>query len=341
MYKVIFERRDDSIRCKICERRCSLKDGMIGICKNYKNEKGELKPTAYGLISALEPRPIEIKPLFHYWPGSWALTFSGYGCNLYCPWCQNWELSFSAPKMGRMIKPEEMVEIAVRRKMNGFSASFNEPTIHFSYLIDLFKLAKERGLYSMMVTNGTFTREALLELMEAGADGFAVDIKTCPDNKRFLKYYDPVKVIDRCADILKRDGHVELIYLVVPKFNDDTACVEWFLNEVANKLGLEIPIHFNRYYPAYRYDEPPTSRLVLIDIKEKAEKMGFNFVYVGNIGDTKMETTYCPKCRKALLVRGGGYLIYSRLDERNRCPNCNTLIPIKGKVVQRSYLDYL
>ena len=65
------------IQCLICERKCVLADGLRGFCGNYVNINGELYNLAYGIISALEPRPIEIKPLFHYYPNSVALTFSG------------------------------------------------------------------------------------------------------------------------------------------------------------------------------------------------------------------------------------------------------------------------
>ena len=70
--------------CLVCERRCRIPEGGVGACWNFTNVNGTIYPVAYGVLSAVELRPIEIKPLFHYWPNSLALTYSGYGCNFYC-----------------------------------------------------------------------------------------------------------------------------------------------------------------------------------------------------------------------------------------------------------------
>lgn len=329
----IFEKLDGSVKCKVCFRECRIPEGKVGVCKNYKNEGGELRPTAYGIISSMQKRPIEIKPLFHYWPGSWALTFSGYGCNLYCPWCQNFELSFALEHEGHYVPPEEMLLIAEREGVQGLSASFNEPAIHFDYLLDVFRLAKGKGLYSMMVTNGTFTPEALTKLIEAGADGFSIDVKGCPGERKYLKYYDPEYVIRRAEEAVKLGAHVELIYLVVTKFNDHDGCIEWFLDIVEDRLGPDIPIHFNRYFPAYKYMEPPTPLSTLLKAREMAKGKGFKYVYVGNVGDPRLESTHCPGCGMALIFRSWGSFLGSRLKD-GKCPRCGHGIPIRGRVLE-------
>lgn len=79
LYKLLGD--GESVTCLVCERRCSLKKNMKGLCGNYINLNGKLYSIGYGKLSAVESRPIEIKPLFHYWPNSTALTFSGFGCN--------------------------------------------------------------------------------------------------------------------------------------------------------------------------------------------------------------------------------------------------------------------
>ena len=93
-------RKGEVIVCLVCERQCKLREGQVGLCRNYANIEGELIHIGYGKLSAVESRPIEIKPFFHYYPNSTALTFSGFGCNFYCPWCQNHHLSFSEPPGG-------------------------------------------------------------------------------------------------------------------------------------------------------------------------------------------------------------------------------------------------
>jgi len=186
---------DDVIRCLVCERRCVLKPDQTGVCKNYRNLSGKLIHIGYGVLSAVESRPIEIKPLFHYWPNSTALTFSGYGCNFYCPWCQNNHLSFSnLPRNVRRISPERLVEYALKVGDEGLCASFNEPATLYDYLLDLFELGRRSNLYGVLVTNGYFTERALEKLVEAGADGYSIDIKGCPSARSALTSIDHEKI---------------------------------------------------------------------------------------------------------------------------------------------------
>ncbi|MEM3969593.1 MAG: radical SAM protein, partial [Thermofilum sp.] len=106
---------DGRVQCLVCERRCLIRPGAKGACGNYVNVGGELFHLGYGRLSALESRPIELKPLFHYWPNSTALTFSSYDCNFHCPWCQNYHLSFRMPDISQPVfSPEKLVELAVR-----------------------------------------------------------------------------------------------------------------------------------------------------------------------------------------------------------------------------------
>jgi len=321
------------VKCLVCERGCLLKPGEVGICGNYANRGAELLHLGYGLLSAVESRPIEVKPLFHYWPNSTALTFSGYGCNFYCPWCQNHHLSFSKPPLdARRISPEELVEHAVRAGDEGLCASFNEPATLFDYLLDVFERGKRRGLYGVLVTNGYFTEKALGMLVEAGADGWSVDIKGCPEAGSALTSIDHLKVFRNARRILDMGGHVEMVYLVVTGFNDREECVRWILEKHLDMLGSDIPLHVNRYYPAHAWRKPPTPLGKLLKVREMARQMGIDYVYVGNVGLPELEFTKCPRCGKTLIARHGHRVTYYGLDGE-RCPRCGHRITIKGAYV--------
>ena len=43
--------------------------------------------------------PIEKKPLSRFNPGSMILSVGSYGCNLRCPFCQNYDISWSEGTM--------------------------------------------------------------------------------------------------------------------------------------------------------------------------------------------------------------------------------------------------
>ncbi len=325
---------DGSYQCLVCERRCLLKEGRCGICGNYGVVNGKVIHIGYGLLSAIESRPIEVKPLFHYWPNSTALTFSNYGCNFYCPWCQNYHLSFEKPPMsGERFEPELLVKMALKYGDEGLCASFNEPATQFDFLIDVFSEGKKHGLYSTLVTNGYFTERAIEELVNAGADGFSIDIKGCPKSRSIaLASIDHEIVFRNAKKLLDLGAHVEMVYLVVTGFNDFDECIEWILSKHLDYLGPSVPLHINRYYPANYWRMPPTPIPKLMYIKDLAIKMGIEYVYVGNIGSSEYETTRCPKCGKVLIVRSGYRVTYYNLDG-NRCPRCGYAITMRGKYI--------
>ncbi|QOJ78695.1 radical SAM protein [Infirmifilum lucidum] len=332
------------VECGVCERRCRIKPGGSGICGNYVNVDGKLYHFGYGRLSAVESRPIEIKPLFHYWPNSTALTFSNWGCNFYCPWCQNYHLSFRRPsESDEVVPPERLVELARARGDEGFSASFNEPTTNFDYVADLAELAVKEGFYFMMVTNGYLTRAALKLLLDLGVDGWSIDLKGCP-GMRVLRGVDHEKVLKNARLVIEEGGHVEIVYLVVTGVNDSEECIDWVLSRHLDVLGPSVPLHVNRYFPAYAWREPPTPLEKLLGVKRKAERLGLEYVYVGNLHDPELETTYCSKCRRPLIRREGYRVTYFKLSRENgkyKCPYCGHEIPIRGSYVPGKTLLWL
>jgi len=328
---------DNGVQCLVCERRCVILEGRVGLCGSYKNVGGVLKHVGYGRISAVESRPIEIKPLFHYWPNSTALTFSTWGCNFYCPWCQNHHLSFRPPREDdEYIPPENLFRIAIRTSDEGFSASFNEPTVNFDYLLDLAEVIRGSGLYLMIVTNGYQTLEAVKALVEVGYDGWSIDIKGCPKIKKALPNIDHRIVYRNAKAVLDMGGHVEMVYLVVTNTNDFDECVEWIIDNHLNILGEKIPLHVNRYYPAHKWREPVTPMEKLFAIAQRAKKEGLEYIYIGNINNPELESTRCPKCGKMLIYRRRYRVWEFNLDrngEKYRCPRCGYEVPIRGRYI--------
>ncbi|MEM2003477.1 MAG: radical SAM protein [Nitrososphaerota archaeon] len=332
------EKIDDSVICKACMRFCRIRVGGIGICGNYMNTGREIINIGYGILSVIESRPIEIKPFYHYWPGSTALTFSNFGCNFYCPWCQNYSISFRRPPHeARRFQPSEVVESAVKLGDEGVCASFNEPSTQVDFLIDAFSAARSKGLYSTVVTNGYFSKEALECLVEAGCDGFSVDVKGCPKaHERYLKGINPYSVLKNAKLLLNLNAHVEVVFLLVPGFNDDEECISWLINNHLDLLGNEVPLHLNRYYPAHRYNMPATPIDKLLKAKEIARNAGIEYVYVGNTDSPTLESTYCPNCGKLLIERRRYRVTYYSIDS-GRCKRCNHPIPIRGKYIKNRY----
>lgn len=328
---------NDKVKCRLCERRCLLPSGERGICKTRINLEGKLYTLVYGDISALESRPIEIKPFFHYWPGSTALTFSTWSCNFDCIWCQNHHLSKTVPDptKSNYFSPQRIVEIALKSRDKGLCASFQEPTILTDWVVSVFKLGHQKGLYSCYVSNGYMTLETLELLRKSGMDGLKIDLKG--DDETYKKYCggaDVEKVWRNVREAKKMGFHIEIVNLVVTDVNDDEECLRWVI-ERHLKLGAETPLHFTRYYPAYRFHNPPTPIETLEKAYVMASKAGVLYPYLGNVQGHKYESTYCPNCRNLLIQRLGYSIVRYNVSDTKKCPNCGQSIPIVGRYIRK------
>ena len=315
------------VRCTLCHRQCALSNGQAGLCGMRLNINGKLYTTTYGLLTAAESRPMEIKPLYHYYPRTSALTISTWGCNFPCAWCQNWHLSKFASIDGVYVPPEKLIEWAIENGDSGINISFNEPTLLTEYTIDVFKLARSKGLHASINTNGYLTPQALKALFDAGMDGMNADIKGGHETYRQWLAADLNKLINTLEYAVKLGIHLELTYLVIPGVNDDEA--DEVINAVA-KLGRDIPLHITAYYPAHKLNNPPTPVELIEDIWRRARKE-LDYVYVGNIPGHPGQHTYCPRCGAVLIKRFEDRVIDVKLVGY-KCPRCGYEIKIRGYI---------
>ena len=335
---------DDKVKCKLCERRCLILPDHKGFCKTRMNINGKLYSLVYGAISAVESRPIEIKPFFHYWPGSTALTFSTWSCNFDCIWCQNFHLSKVEPEpaKSRYCSPEEIVEAALRERDDGLCASFQEPTVLTDWVIPVFKKGSAKGLYCCYVSNGYMTLEALRLLRDSGMNGLKIDVKG--DAETYRKYCggaDVEKVWRNAREAKKMGYHVEIVNLVVTDVNDDEECLRGLIERHLKETGPATPLHFTRYYPAYKFHNPPTKVETLEKAYEMAKKAGVLYSYLGNVHGHKYENTYCPSCGEKLIQRLGYRIVRYRVTDDKKCTKCGKSIPITGRHIRRCPSPFL
>lgn len=335
---LLYDKLDGDVRCRNCERLCLIKPGDTGFCRTRVNINGKLYTLVYGNISSISANPIEKKPLFHFYPGSYALTIGSWSCNFTCPWCQNYMISKYPPDLrwSNYMSPKEFVSMVGDYGCIGTSMSFNEPTLFLEYSVDVFKLAKHYGYYNTFVTNGYMTIEALQMLCDAGLDATNVDIKG--DAEAVWKYCgaDVEKVWRNCVEFKKRGVHVEITTLVIPGVNDDEDCLRGIASRIKRDLGENTPWHVTQYYPAYKALEHKLyPKRTPVEILEKAWKIGhdegLNYVYIGNVPGHDKENTYCPKCSKLLIKRYIFSIIEYNLNPDNTCPRCGEKIPIIGR----------
>lgn len=320
-------------QCLICERRCKIAEGKAGFCQSRINNDGEIYTIVYGLIPALSFNPIEKKPLYHFHPGSVAITLGTYGCNFSCFWCQNHHLSHPSMEIFDLVKkskeyipPEKIVELAIENNCQGTSISFNEPTLLFEFSLNLFKLAKNKGLYNTIVTNGYMTEEVLKELVKSGLDAMNIDIKG--DDKMVKKYCKTdVENVWKTAKLAKDLGiHIELTTLLIEDYNTDDEVIRSISERIINDLGKETPYHISRFFPHYKSHKynlfKPTPIKYLHKSYDVAKQVGLEFVYLGNLAHSNYENTYCPKCSKLAIERPIYGLTKINLKLDGTCAHC-------------------
>ncbi|NLW09327.1 MAG: AmmeMemoRadiSam system radical SAM enzyme [Firmicutes bacterium] len=315
---------EGTVLCTLCPQACRLQEGERGRCRVRFRRGDKIYLSSYGQISALALDPMEKKPLYHFYPRAAILSVGTVGCNLQCDFCQNWEIAHGdAPT--EYLSPEDLVELADKYRAQGnigLAYTYSEPLIWYEYVYDTARLAREKGLKNVLVTNGYLNPEPLRELLPF-IDAVNLDIKAWEDDFYRRRCEGRVGPVKKAAEIMAGKVHLEVTNLLIPGENDREEEIRELVRFLAG-LDRRIPLHFSRYFPNYRLQLPPTPPVVL----EKAYKIAkeeLYYVYVGNIStvDGRMgyNRTNCPDCGQALVERTGFAARVTGVDN-GRCGSC-------------------
>ncbi|NLG84200.1 MAG: AmmeMemoRadiSam system radical SAM enzyme, partial [Firmicutes bacterium] len=246
------------VRCLLCPHACRLRDGQAGLCRVRRREGEKFYTLNYARVTALALDPIEKKPLYHFYPGSAILSAGTFGCNFACGFCQNWTISQEeAPS--EVIAPAHLVALAERERdvgNIGLAYTYSEPSVWWEYVFDAAVLARERGLVNVLVTNGFLNPDPLHALLPY-LDGVNMDLKGPEEFYRRVCRGRLAPVEAFAEAVLAAGVHLELTNLLIPGYNDSEEDLRDLVDWVAG-LDPEIPLHFSRYFPQYRFTAPPT-----------------------------------------------------------------------------------
>ncbi len=283
-------------RCGVCFHHCEIAEGGRGFCGARTCLNGVIIPQNYGRITGLALDPIEKKPLKRFYPGTRILSVGSYGCNLRCPFCQNYDISWSAQAMAyaeraETVTPEELAEAAVQLKSQGnigLAFTYNEPLVGWEFVRDAGRLVHEAGLKSVLVTNGT-AELPVLEAVSPYIDAMNIDLKGFTE-----RYYN--RVLGGSLDMVKafiaravQLCHVELTTLIVPGENDSademremTAWISGLKDADGNTVGAEIPLHISRFFPRFHMTDRPATNVNHIYHLAETARERLRYVYTGN-----------------------------------------------------------
>ena len=276
--------------CNLCLWRCRLRHGQRGFCQAHVNRNGTLYNLSYGIISAIDVEAIENKPVYHFRPGSKVMSIGSYGCNFRCKGCHNLEISWGVEALDRLargessdawVRPEQIIELALKQKVDGIAFTYSEPAVWLEYVIDTSRLAREAGLYPVYVSNSYVTNEAL-EAVAPYIDVLCSDIKSLSDEfyREICPTSDVRQVLASIKEAHELGIHVETRTNVIPGKNDDADELRRIAEWIHDNLGADSPWHVTKFFPAYQLSHVPETPNASIDAAvEQAQAVGLTRVY--------------------------------------------------------------
>ena len=319
----------NKVRCNLCNHRCVIREGSRGICRVRENRNGTLYSLVYDKVIPPLLDPIEKQPLFHFLPGSTTFSIATVGCNFRCKFCQNHKISQLPHDFnkiaGELIPPEVIIDYAIKNDAKSISYTYTEPTVYFELCFDTARIAIEKDLKNVFVTNGYMTKECLKKIYPY-LHAANVDIKSFRSQFYRNLCGAQFKHVLKTIELIKSLGiWLEVTTLIIPGYNDSKE----ELKDIAKflvSLDPTIPWHVIKFYPEYKLITcPSTPENTLYKAREIGLSEGLKYVYTGNVPGDQGENTYCPNCKKLLVKRDGFYI--SKFNLKNGiCPYCQEKI---------------
>ena len=273
------------IECGLCFHHCKLEEGQTGFCRARKNVQGKIISLNQARYSSIALDPIEKKPLLYFYPGSMILSLGSAGCNLRCPFCQNYSISMAKPEDLRMkeLSPKEAVDLALSLKPQGnigIAFTYNEPLINFETVLETCRLAKAADLKTVLVTNGTI-EPTYLETLLPYIDALNIDLKGFTQSF-YTQLFGNLESVKKTIAMSAKVSHVEITTLIIPGKNDNdedmAAEAQWLAS-----IDPDLPLHITRFFPRYLWDDlKPTPVETLMRLKTVA-KQYLHRVHIGNV----------------------------------------------------------
>jgi pyruvate formate lyase activating enzyme len=318
-----------AVKCLACAHGCTVAEGRTGLCGVRRTVNGELQSLVYGLPASVALDPIEKKPLYHFLPGSTALSLGTFGCDFTCSFCQNYELSQAREPDDALLRlpfldPEAVVQLALRQRASSIACTYNEPAVWAEYALDIATVARQAGLRTVFVSNGFYSHELLHEALPL-IDAYNIDLKSFSDD-----FYRRVcggrlqPILDAIRAIHDAGSWEEITSLIIPGLNDSEKELTAMAHFVAS-IDPAIPWHVSRFFPMYHMqDRPMTPAASIAKAVQIGHEEGLLHVYSGNLpGHDEAGDTVCPQCGATVIERHG-YTVTARTGLT--CPTCGTRV---------------
>lgn len=314
--------------CRLSPRNCVMREGQKGFCGVRMNVGGKLITVNYGRSVRMTEEQIETEAVYHYKPGEKILCLGNIGCMMNCDFCQNWQTS-QVRKLDESqvveYTPEYIVETALKRGIGILSWTYNDPVVWHEFIMKTAQLAHENGIQNLYKSAFFISKEAATELCDV-IDIFSISLKSMSEEF----YHNVTKaslqpVLEAIKTIAPRAKHLEISQLVVTDLNDTEEEARKIARWMIDNVGADIPLHFVRFHPAYKYQHVDRTPIPLLQrARQVALEEGIKHCYLGNVYEEGVSDTVCQSCGALLVKRYGLNVNVLGLDQHGNCTQCGT-----------------
>lgn len=329
-----------SLRCSICENRCTIPPGGIGRCRMYTNEGGAIVERFPDRYIAAMPIAIETMPICHYHPRGTFLQASGIGCTFSCGGCISETIALHADAVSgalRHIPPDTLVQRALEEGCRGIAFCLNDPTAMHQTFLRAARAAHDAGLLIGCATNGYYTEESLHDIAST-VDFVNIGLKGASDSRYRACGAISAKPAFRTVRALHEAGvHVEVSCIHAKGGDDEIRAAAIRVAEISP----EIPFHVMRFIPFG--DEPPELEPTIADSEQICDYLRhiLRYVYLFNSPGTGYLDTVCPSCGETVARREFFGPMGARtitIPSDLRC-SCGFSLPVTGSVGETPYAE--
>ncbi|OGT12260.1 MAG: AmmeMemoRadiSam system radical SAM enzyme, partial [Gallionellales bacterium RIFCSPLOWO2_12_FULL_59_22] len=234
----------------------------------------------------------------------------------------------SFDRLADQATPEAIARAAAEHGCKSVAFTYNDPIVFAEYAMDTADACHEHGIKTVAVTAGYIHEQPRREFF-AKMDAANIDLKGFTDEfyvRLCGAHLQPV--LDTLKYLRQETGvWVELTTLLIPGHNDSAQEINAMSEWIVKELGADVPLHFSAFHPDYKMPDVPATPLeTLLQARQIAQAAGLRYVYTGNVHNREGDTTYCPSCGSALIVRDWYEIGQYRLTPDGHCPDCHTQI---------------
>lgn len=286
--------QDKQVHCFLCPHSCFIENGEVGKCEFKQNVNGELKNMIYGKPYEVSTKKIEDIGFYHFMPNSKVLNVGTPGETLSGDF---WKTDISGKELKDIPiieqTPAQVIKQAEKNNCKTISYGFGEPVVFYEYMDDI--MQKGEGIKNVIVTNGFIERSAVREISKkAKAIMFDVRSMTNEFYERLCEgKLEPILSAIKTAH--KQGILVEIKMNLISRLHGSFYDVKKLISWILTNLDADVPLHFNVFDDESK-ELAGHARKIAIDA-------GMNYVYINNLDWDEGRTTFCPNCKKAVVIR--------------------------------------